>query len=103
MSERFANDLERELASCLEPLRAPASLWYRVDSALEAPRPARWHSLPRLALAFGLLLVATVSVGWYFDGRGRELPPVPQGAHRVQVGRAPAPGSSQHACVVCHV
>lgn len=103
MSERFANDLERELASCLEPVRAPESLWYRVNAELSVPRPVRGYSLPRLALAFGLLLVATVSVGWYFDGRGRELRPVPQGAHRLEVGRAPSPGTGQHACVVCHV
>lgn len=88
MSERLANDLERELVSCLEPLRAPASLWYRVDAELSAARPARGHSLPRLALVFGLLLVSAVAAGWYFD--------------RPTATRSTPATRSQHACVVCH-
>ena len=115
MSERFTNEMQRELASCLEPVCAPASLWYRVDAELTAP-PARGRSIPRLALVAGLLLVAAVAAGWYFDGRGgalalpalearRELTQPVQGAHRSQGARAPgptAPVNGQHACLVCH-
>ena len=88
MSERFANDLERELASCLEPVHAPRSLWDRVEAEISAPRQARGHSLPRLALVFGLLLVSAVSVGWYFE--------------RPAATRATPGTRSQHACIVCH-
>ena len=88
MSERFVSDLERNLASSLEPVRAPESLWYRVDAELSAPRPERGFSLSRLALACALVLVSVVSAGWYFDR------PSPTRATPVTRG--------QHTCVVCH-
>ena len=91
MSERFASDLERELASGLGPVRPPESLWYRVDAELAAASERRRRPMPRVLLAFGVLVVAMISVGWYLDG------PAPRAAVRPVQGN-----QTQHACVVCH-
>jgi hypothetical protein len=92
MSERYASELERALADGLEPVAAPASLWYRVDAELSGRR--RRRAFPRFALALGVMLVAVVSMGWYLDR------PAPAGASSnrpVQVVRG------EHSCVRCHV
>ena len=104
MSERCSSDLERVLVDHLQPVRAPESLWYRVEAELRAPRPARGIALSRLALVFGLLLVSAVSVGWYLDRPGeRPNSLVVQQPRAAEIQRAqPAQGSRQHACVVCH-
>jgi hypothetical protein len=93
MSERYGSALERALADGLEPVRAPASLWYRVDAELAGPRRARW-GMSRLALAFGVLLVAVVSVGWYLE---RPVQPGSANPRPAQISRG------EHACVLCHV
>jgi len=90
MSEPLTNHMQRELASFLEPVRAPESLWYRVDAELRAPRSAPRRSLPRLALVFSLLLVAGVSAGWYFERPVSAVQPTPSRA------------AGQHACIACH-
>ena len=82
--------MERELASSLEPVRAPESLWYRVDAELRTPLPAPGRSLPRLAFVFSLLLVAAVSAGWYFERPVSAVQP------------APSRAAGQHACIACH-
>ena len=94
MQDRYADGLERALADGLEPASAPESLWYRVDQQLEARSPASKRGMSRLALAFGVLLVGVVSVGWYLDKPVSQ--PGPQ-TRPAQVSRG------EHACVLCHV
>ena len=94
MSKELAGGLEQVLAESLEPAHAPASLWYRVDAELTARRAPVRHSMMRLALSFGVLLVAVVSVGWYLD---RPSPPDPSGNRPTVVSKG------QHSCTMCHV
>jgi len=75
-------------------VRAPESLWYRVDAELAGPRPVARRRMPRLALAFGMFLVALVSVGWYLD---RPVPTAPSRTPPVQLSRG------EHSCGLCHV
>ena len=100
MSERYASELERVLADGLGPARAPASLWYRVDAELAGRQSGKksgsrvFQRPARLALAFGVMLVAVVSVGWYLDR------PTPEGAS----SNRPAQFVRGHnSCVMCHV
>jgi hypothetical protein len=94
MSERFGGSLESVLTEALEPVRAPESLWYRVNADIAARRPAPRRSMSRLALAFGVMLVAVVSVGWILD---RPNPQVSPAARPMQISRG------EHSCVLCHV
>jgi hypothetical protein len=89
MSERFANELEHDLAAYLKPVRAPESLWYRVDREITAPRASQSRPLPRLAFVFSLLVVAAASAGWYFERPVSAVQQVP--ATR-----------GQHTCIACH-
>src|SRR5690242_15626956 len=79
MSERISPAWERELISVLEPVTAPASLWYRVDAALDRPAPRRRRA-PRLAFAL-LLIVAAAGAGW-FELRVAPLGVAAVAAHR---------------------
>ncbi len=56
---------ERAFREVLQPARAPESLWFRVEAELAAP-PAN-RTMSRLALVFGVMLVAVVSVAGYLD------------------------------------
>ncbi len=83
------SEMKQALADALQPASAPESLWYRVDAELaRAPTPRR--GMPRLALAFAVLLVAVVSVGWYLDKPAPAVQPA-------QIVRG------EHACALCHV
>ena len=94
MCERIAGELEYALSEALEPARAPESLWYRVDREL-TPRPAApRHTMSRLVLAFGMLVIAVISVGWYLD---RPVPQAAPAARPAQISRG------EHSCVLCHV
>ena len=94
MAETSTSALERGLAEGLVPVRAPESLWYRVDAELAGRRPVARRGLPRLALAFAVMLVAVVSVGWYFD---RPASPGTAGTRPAQIVRG------GHSCGMCHV
>jgi hypothetical protein len=85
------SELDRELTLCLEPVRAPESVWYRVEAEL-FPAPRRPRSILRPAL--GLLMAAVICVvAWSIGSR---TPPV-------RPSKASAlPDNSRHACMVCH-
>lgn len=91
---RYESGLERALADGLEPVNAPESLWYRVDAELSGRQAASWRRFGRLALAFGVVLVGVISVGWYLD---RPTPQSPSANRPAQVVR------SHNSCVMCHV
>ena len=94
MSERFGGSLDSVLTEALEPVRAPESLWYRVDAQIAARRRVPRRTMSRLALAFGVLLVGVVSVGWYLD---RPSPQTSPTVRPTQISRG------EHSCVMCHV
>jgi hypothetical protein len=94
MSESDGSTLEQYLSASLEPVCAPASLWYRVDAELAGRPPVARRRMPRLALAFGVVLVALVSVGWYID---RPMPTGPSRTPSIQLSRG------EHSCSLCHV
>jgi hypothetical protein len=56
---------ERELTSVLEPVAAPASLWFRVEAALDRPAPRRRWA-PRLAFALSLVVLAASAAFYRF-------------------------------------
>jgi hypothetical protein len=94
MSNQSGGNLEFALQEALEPVRAPESLWYRVDADISARRPAPRRTMSRLVLAFGVLTVAVVSMGWYLD---RPNPQVSPATRPMQISRG------EHTCVMCHV
>jgi hypothetical protein len=94
MSKDYGSNMEQILANALEPVHAPASLWYRVDAELRERNPEPRRTLARLGLAFGVMLVAVVSVGWYFDRPTQQIAPVNRPAQVVR---------SHNSCVMCHV
>jgi hypothetical protein len=79
MSERISPAWERELTAVLEPVQAPASLWYRVEAALDKPAGPSPRT-PRLALA--LLLVLVLVAGAWFQLRTPPLAAAALQAHR---------------------
>jgi hypothetical protein len=76
---------ERLLTSCLEPVRAPESLWYRVEAELfPAPSPPR--SILRLALSL-LLAVVVCAAAWSI---GRRTPSLAMAALQLHRENQPA-------------
>jgi len=72
MSESYVTEFERLLADGLEPVRAPESVWYRVEAILNQP-VGRRKRLPHVAWAIGLLAAACLCAIWF-------LPRVPSTA-----------------------
>ena len=96
MSETFMNPLERELTACLEPVRAPESVWYRVSAQLDTP--PRPHRSPWIA---GLVAAAACVAGAWFLPRPAARP-VAGAASDVRAVGAPAT-VKQQACGMCHI
>ena len=86
------SELEQELTACLEPVRAPASVWYRVEAELfPAPSPGRSVLRPALGVVLALLICAAA---WSIGNRTTTSP-------RAKVSSTPV--NAAHACLVCHV
>src|SRR5260370_6188130 len=65
MSESYVTEFERLLEVSLEPVRAPESVWYRVEATLDAG-VGRRKRLPHLALPAGLLAAAAcLGIAWF--------------------------------------
>jgi hypothetical protein len=64
MTER-TQSWERELTAVLEPVSAPASLWFRVEAALDPPAP-RWQWAPQLAFTLSLVVLAAGAAFYRF-------------------------------------
>jgi hypothetical protein len=94
MSKKCRSNMEQILATALEPVHAPASLWYRVNAGLHDRKLAPPRTVARLGLAFGVMLVAVVSVGWYLDRPALQSAPANRPAQVVR---------SHNSCVMCHV
>jgi hypothetical protein len=90
MSEPYCSELE----SCLSPVRAPDSLWARVEAGMER-RPARRVS-PSV-LATGLLVVMGIGAFGYLENR-----PLRRGEGTQPAAAAPIDRNSQHMCFACH-
>jgi hypothetical protein len=74
------SDLACELASCLEPVRAPESLWYRVEAGLfPGPSPPRSMLRPALCLLLAIMVCATA---WSVGRRTRSLATAALQLHR---------------------
>jgi hypothetical protein len=85
------SELEQELTLCLDQVRAPKSVWCRVEAELfQAPSRRR----PVLRPALGLLTIILMCVAAWSIGT-RTSPVVPSKASSL-------PDNSRHACIVCH-
>lgn len=86
------SDLEQELTLCLDPVRAPESVWCRVEAELfPLPAPPRSMLRPALCVMMALLICAAA---WSIGNRTSS-------ATRSKASAVPV--SSGHACIVCHV
>ena len=85
------SELEQKLTLCLDPVRAPESVWYRVEAELFPPAPRR-RSILRPAL--GVLMAVLICAGaWSIGSRTSSSLPAKASTVRANNG---------HACVVCH-
>ena len=86
------SELERRLAACLEPVRAPESLWYRVAAEIfpaPSPPPSLWR--PGLVLAMAILIC---TAAWSVAHRPPTLAAAALRLHRENhpLGRCQLPG-----------
>ena len=94
------SELDRQLFTCLEPVRAPESVWYRVEAELfPAPVPPRSLLRPALAVLLAIFLcAATWTVGQRSAAEHQAAVPSAKARSKPPSVRE----DSRHNCIVCH-